>query len=282
MSQSTALAYKRSLWRHKDISLAFMRRKTHVLWPYWIKRCTAFCPIFHPIWSNLSCTVLIYCYIERRLSRHSLALSNKNGPWSAACIHTIGYLIRCHLYRTSAWMDVRKTIYSVSFSAIRTVNGSKKKHTRESASVFVCKQCFKWLEEIASILEASVYAKKKSWLYLSWPTLLKSTGQQRYYFTMIIIVFFCEGNLKKSTHVCASMFLFVNSECPSVPETDYLPFRVVEKGSTAGGAKSMTSNILLFLRKITTKSWPFTRVRVIHAKKICQKILQKPHTSHFL
>jgi hypothetical protein len=51
-------------------------------------------------------------------------------------------------------------------------------------------------------------------------------------------------------YIRASMFLFVNSERISVPETDYLSFPVVGKGSTAGGAKSMSISFYFELKKL--------------------------------
>lgn len=87
------------------------------------------------------------------------------------------------------------------------------------------------------------------------PILLKSTRRLRNYFMMTNIVFILEGSLQRSTNVCASMFFFwsTHNMCRYLKQTIYR-FRVVEKGSTAGGANSMSSNIVLFSEKSLRKT----------------------------
>jgi hypothetical protein len=122
--------------------------------------------------------------------------------------------------------------------------------------------------------------QKKSWLYLSWPILLKSTRRLRNYFMMITIIFSFKGNLKRGAIFVHQCFYLSTQNVFRYLKLTIYRLRVVEKGSTAGGAKSMSSNILLFQENIYEKHRFFTRVRVIHAKNSSRR-LQKPHKCQF-
>jgi hypothetical protein len=95
------------------------------------------------------------------------------------------------------------------------------------------------LEAAGSILKASANAKKKLALPVMAHTAQKyKTTAQLFYGDYYCLLFRRKPQGRR--YICASMFLFVNSERISVPETDYLSFPVVGKGSIAGGAKSMS------------------------------------------
>jgi hypothetical protein len=66
---------------------------------------------------------------------------------------------------------------------------------------------------------------------------------------MIIIAFVFEENLKWGTMFVHQCFYLSTQNVFQYLKLTIYRLRVVEKGSTAGGAKSMSSDILLFLRK---------------------------------
>jgi len=128
-------------------------------------------------------------------------------------------------------------------------------------------------------LEASVNAKKKLALPVIAHTAQKYKTTARLFYGDYYRLLF-RRKPQERRYICASMFLFVNSERVSVPETDYLSFSRCGEGSTAGGVKSMSISFY-FQEKDLCKSYVIYPGPSDSYKKSCQKILQKAHNPIF-